>query len=646
MASSRKPQGQARKMNYLSHNLLTATLLIKMIDAGDALLLPIRSISMSPLIATKQHKKSRSSNCDHQINISRSHENASNFLFAYKYDFDEDQWGDDTDPFFEQESNANDSPSENNNLDYVKKAIVGGAALGTMMAINNEIGMSVRAETAATMTPASIGDSSHRFVESNSVASNFQTEVKLPYLENQIQAAEKEAFRNTVDSNEPSELGLESREVTNIALGSDTSMVGASDIDLENVVRKVSPETMSGSNSVTDSTSETTAAFSPSFIRYTQDHMPEWIEAGHKVYDMLAPKVAAGGRAIATQVDKRVMPTIIEKEHELLGEKNSAVVDKTLSGVASAGEMIAGIIGKTISLGIEGGMQVARATPEVVAGGQQVYKTMDEKILPELVGTGIKMKTIVDKTIPEVMDTGMHAYETIMPELMNAEKQVASSINNGMDIVLPKVVELENKIMPELSKVEHSIFGEEQAAMIDNTIAKAAQQGLDTFETVEKTIPKVMASSQKAVDSVAYTGRTVARTVPVMMETAEQMYSTVDKTVSGAISTTQDIASDLDRAAGKTAYAIEDNLTGMTGTIDKTLPTVLEAGRQAAISGSKVAKTVETGGRAIVEDLSNAVDDLKVEKTIIAAQNRFAATKPNFQEVYVSVNDPNQLGKL
>jgi hypothetical protein len=100
----------------------------------------------------------------------------------------------------------------------------------------------------------------------------------------------------------------------------------------------------------------------------------------------------------------------------------------------------------------------------------------------------------------------------------------------------------------------------------------------------------------------------------------------------------------IDRAAGKTAYAIENNLNGFTGTIDKTIPALLEVGRQAAVSGSEIAR----GSKAIYEDVVGFVDDVTVENTINSAGKRFAATKPTstFREVTASVNDPNQLGKL
>ena len=87
---------------------------------------------------------------------------------------------------------------------------------------------------------------------------------------------------------------------------------------------------------------------------------------------------------------------------------------------------------------------------------------------------------------------------------------------------------------------------------------------------------------------------------------------------------------------------IENNINGVTGTIDKTIPALLEAGRQAAVSGSEIAR----GSKAIYEDVVGFVDDLKVENTINSAGKRFAATKPTFQEVTASVNDPNRLGKL
>jgi len=118
-----------------------------------------------------------------------------------------------------------------------------------------------------------------------------------------------------------------------------------------------------------------------------------------------------------------------------------------------------------------------------------------------------------------------------------------------------------------------------------------------------------------------------------------------------------------DRAGGKAAYALEENLFGVAGTIDRTLPSLLETGRQVASTVPEIAKTVESGSRAIYDDVSGYVDDLKVQKTIDSAGKRFAATKsqfndynynidsgrkapPTFQDFTASVNDPNELGKL
>ena len=114
-----------------------------------------------------------------------------------------------------------------------------------------------------------------------------------------------------------------------------------------------------------------------------------------------------------------------------------------------------------------------------------------------------------------------------------------------------------------------------------------------------------------------------------------------------------------DRAGGKAAYALEENLFGVAGTIDRTLPSLLETGRQVASTVPEIAKTVNSGSRAIYDDVSGYVDDLKVQNTIDSAGKRFAATKYQFtdnvdsgwkaspfQDFTASVNDPNELGKL
>jgi len=584
---------------------LTAALLSEIVSGGNAFLMPVGFTSLQR-IQIKNHLS------DDQVAIHSNRKQARKPLFAGQYYNGDDQWADDSEPTYEQQTYWDDASfqqqPEQQSYEASKQALLGGAALGTMMAINNAVGMSAGAETAMAPVPASNDAVTQQSVQSYSASSYSQQEVTLPYLEKQIQAAE-EAMSNQAGAYESSASVLASAESTAAA---------------------------------TSSTSETTAAFSPSFIRYTQEHLPGWIETGQKVYDAAAPKIVSGGQKIIAEVDKRVTPVLIEKEHELLGDENSAVLDKTLSGVASAGKMVAGMVGKAISLGIDGGIAVAKATPEVIKAGQQVYKTVDEKILPEVVDTSRKMKMIADKTVPEVMDTAGHAYDTIMPEFMNAEKQLENTVKTGMDMAMPVVKAIDNKLTPELNRIEREVLGEEGAAMFDKNVADAVQQGQGAFQTVEKTIPQVLASGQKTVDTVAYTGRTVAAAVPVIVESGKQAYNTVDKGVSNAISVSQDIAGDLDRAAGKTAYAIESNLNGVTGTIDKTLPTILEMGRQAAESTTDIAR----GGKAIIDDVSGFVDDLKVDSTIDSAAKRFAATKPIYKEVTASVNDPNRLGKL
>ena len=87
---------------------------------------------------------------------------------------------------------------------------------------------------------------------------------------------------------------------------------------------------------------------------------------------------------------------------------------------------------------------------------------------------------------------------------------------------------------------------------------------------------------------------------------------------------------------------LEENLNGMAGAIDKNLPTILEAGRQAAESSSEFAQAVGY----VAQDVSRAVDDIKVDNTIDSAAKRFAATKPIIQEMTTSAFDPSQQGKL
>ncbi|OEU10116.1 hypothetical protein FRACYDRAFT_271211 [Fragilariopsis cylindrus CCMP1102] len=72
--------------------------------------------------------------------------------------------------------------------------------------------------------------------------------------------------------------------------------------------------------------------------------------------------------------------------------------------------------------------------------------------------------------------------------------------------------------------------------------------------------------------------------------------------------------------------------------MDKTLPALLETTRQVAVTIPKITKTVETGSKAIIQDVSGNYN------------KRIAKSKPKittmFQDFTASVNDPNRMGSL
>ena len=507
--SGREPVGACTK--GLGQALLAAALISEMIGIGHAFLMPV-GLSVLPRVHHKNHQS-----CDNQNSSGIGNNNKSiNPLFAAPYYNDDNQWdeyqwhenqwhenqwvADEVEPVYEQQP---DRRTDQGNYEATQQAILGGAALGTVMAINNAFGMSASAETTTVTTPVSTGGISQESIKSYSSSLKTQPDVSLPYLEEQIEAAEQ-AF-------------------------ADRSVFYESSVSTP-------------TSSIMTSSSETTAAFSPSFVKYTQDHMPGWIETGHKVYDKASPKIVAGAKKIASGVNKIVTPAIVAAEHEILGDANSAVLDRVVADVASGGKMVAGMLGKVITYGIKGGIQVAKTTPEVIKTGRHVYDTLDKKIIPEVRDTTKKMKSIADKTVPEVMATSKHAYDTIMPEVVSAEKQVAKVAKSGVDFAMPTI---KKKILPGLNKIEHDILGAKTASMVDKTVADVAKQGQDAYKTVEKTVPQILASGQNTIDNVAYTGRTVAKAVPVAIKQGKQTYNMVDRSVTKAIETTKDIAGDL-----------------------------------------------------------------------------------------------------
>jgi hypothetical protein len=671
----------------------TAALLPGIIKGGHAFLMPAGFTSLQSL-----QRVSSTNSCDKDINIHYKP------LFAVQY-FGEDQWCDDDGEELKFDDAVVRGPELKKYFETSKRAVFSGAAIGTLIAINGAAGMSAGAEAIEVQSSSSEVPVTPVKSVSSSTLLNEQPAVTLPYLEKQIKAAEDAAISNSAPSTPvvtqatttaaptaPVVVAAQSQPVvasTNTAVAptaptapvvvaaqsqpvvaSTNTAVAPTAPTAPVVVAAQSQPVVASTNTAVvptapvvskkivvaaatptlEKVTNTGKTSSPSLSQYTQDHIPGWIETGRKVYTAVEPKVAAGGQKLVAEVDKRVIPKIIEKEHQLLGEENSAFLDNTLSTVSKGGKMIAGMVGKVISFGVEGGRMVAKTTPEVISVGKQVYRTLDEKILPEVIDTSRKMKIIITKAIPEVVDTGKHAYTTIVPEVLNAEKQIASTMKKGFDIALPIVKQIENKIVPELAQIERNVLGYEQAAMLDKTVSEVAQQSHSAASTVGKTIPEILAAVQQTSDSIATTGRTVARIVPLVVDDTRHVYETVDKSVNDAISTTRDIAVDLDRAGGKAAYAIEGQVYGAADIMDKTLPTLLETTRQVAVTIPKITRTVETGSKAIIQDVSGFVADIKVRGTNVDYNKRIAKSKPKistmFQDFTASVNDPNRMASL
>ena len=426
----------------------------------------------------------------------------------------EDQWNDEEEHIIDNE----DLSRRTKYYESSKRTVLGGAAIGTLLAINGAVDMSAGAEIINNQDqPQAQGLTS----SVKSVLENEQQhptgQVTLPYLEKQIKSAE-DALRTDPDLTN-----------TITTFPDATTSVSTS---AETPVPTINSYNKNGNNNP------------PSLFQYTRSRIPGWIETGGNIYKTVEPKIVAGGMKLAAEVDRRVTPKIIEVEHQLLGNEKSMIVDETLSYVARGGNMLAGLAGKVLSFGVV----VAKAVPQVIDTGVQVYQTVDKKILPEVIDTSRKIKTIVDKTVPEVVDTGQHAYNTIMPEVANAEKQLATALKEGITIAVPIIQRIENKIVPELVQIERNVLGNEQVEMIEKSVSQATQQGQNVVHTVEKVIPDVLTAGQQTSDSIVSTGRSIAKNVPIIVETGKHVYETVDKSLTDALSTTQDIASDLDRA--------------------------------------------------------------------------------------------------
>jgi len=604
---------------------LMVTLFPGIIIEGNAFLMPVDFTS-----SLQSYHRIISSSCNERTNCKH--------IFSIQH-FNVNQWAD--------EEEIDEVSPERKYFEISKRAVLGGAAIGTLMAINSAA--SASAESTVDKVQSSEVPVSVKSASSSTL--NEQSAVTLPYLEEQIKVAEavqvataqdgikKEAL--TQQSNYDMTPTIPSVSVVQVATAQDgiqkealtqqsnydvtPTIPSASVVQVATTQDRIQKEALTQQSSydvtptipsalvVTNVQEKTTVATAstatinidktPSLIQFVQGHVPGWIEIGQKLYKAVEPKIIAGGQKLVAEIDKRVTPKIIEVERRTLGEENSIILDKTLSKVTMGGGNIAGIVGKVVSFGVDGGKMVVKATPDVISAGKQVYKVVDGTILPEVIDTSRRMKSIIDETVPEVVNTGKHAYDTIMPEVMNAEKQIASTMKEGVSIAMPIVNEIEKTIektiAPEFTQIERNIIdyernilGYEQATMLENSVFEAAQTGQNIAHTVEKMTPDVFAAGQQTVESITTTGRSVAKTVPVIVQTGKHLYGNVDKSFTNALSTTRIIAMDLDRTGGKAAYAIEEQIFDAAENIEKALPTLLDTGRQVAVTVPEIAKTI------------------------------------------------------
>lgn len=329
--------------------------------------------------------------------------------------------------------------------------------------------------------------------------------------------------------------------------------------------------------------------------------------------------------AIAKEVDKRVTPKIVEAERQILGEENAARLDRTLAGVAAAGKVVYSAVEFAAPYIVEGGRQVILATPEVIKAGKQVYDTIDKKIIPEVVDTSRLVKQTVDRELPKVQAAGKQVQDCVDTKI---RPEVDAAAKRFSDTVIPSLKEAERVIVPELTVVQRTIMGAQNADNFDRSVSNVIQQGRYVLDTVDRqVIPGIVSTTKTVVDAAATTTDCVVETGSAAIESGMQIKGTVDKTLQEGFATARDIVTEIDRAGGYLAYGLDGkvpNIVETTGrvveSIDKAIPDIVETGRKVQSAGKKVVETlpqikesIETGARYIEKNL--LMDDEQKVKT-------------------------------
>jgi hypothetical protein len=190
---------------------------------------------------------------------------------------------------------------------------------------------------------------------------------------------------------------------------------------------------------------------------------------------------------------------------------------------------------------------------------------------------------------PEVVRVGRQVYE--------AGRQLTYAVEED---VLPKVMEVEQKLAPKLNQLEHRLLGDDVANSIDKTVDVTFRTGRTVATVVTENAPMAFSAAKKTVNGVVTTGRVVLNGGKVVYDVAEEF-------VPKALSTTKNFVVAVDRTGGQIAYAIDEEAPKLAASIKKEIPRIMETGGRVQRSLEPAVVQIVESGKAVTTDVVTLV---------------------------------------
>jgi hypothetical protein len=328
----------------------------------------------------------------------------------------------------------------------------------------------------------------------------------------------------------------------------------------------------------------------PSLYTYTKQHWPEWVKAGKAAYETAEPLVMSISRDVSNQLDTKIIPQVKTVEHRILGDPAANVVDSAFATARDVGKLAFTVVGRAVPVMYEGGKLIVKAVPEVYKAGTQIYNTVDKQIIPEIKKDYRIVKQTVETETPKVIKASKQVYET--------GRQFAHAVQED---VLPKVMAAEKKLAPKINALEHRILGDGVANVIDKSVDLTWRTGNAAVTVVRKNTPAAIEATKNTAWGVYKTGRFVVKS-------GTQAYKFVETYVPKAYKTTKDVVIAMDRTGGEIAYVIDAKAPQVTAAIKKEIPKIREMGSQTYKAIDPVARQLAESGKAIGTDIVNLVE--------------------------------------